>query len=83
MLAKVANALGLTLAKTFGNCYSMENKQVPLVGKIKDLQFAFPSNLEKGIKMTILVIDVLASYWMLLGHNFYKDVGAKLHMDIS
>lgn len=41
MPLKVANALGLTMTKTFSNYYSVENRQVPLVEKIKDAQFAF------------------------------------------
>lgn len=32
MPTKVATALGLNLTKTFGCCFSMENKQVPLIG---------------------------------------------------
>lgn len=83
MPLKVANALGLTLTKTFGHYYSMENKQVPLVGKIKDVQFAFTSFLEKKIKIIVLVADVPASYGMLLGCNFCKDVGGELHMDMT
>lgn len=43
MPSKVANSLGLTLTKTFGRCFSMDNKQVPLIGQIKDAQFAFAS----------------------------------------
>lgn len=66
MSLKVADALGLTLTKIFGQYYSMENKQVPCVGKIKDAQFAFASFPEKKIKMTILVVDVPASYRMFL-----------------
>ena len=80
MSAKVADALVLTLTKSFGNCYSMENKQVPLKGPIKDAQFAFASFPNKKIKMTILVADVPASYSMLLGCNFWRDVGGELNM---
>lgn len=36
MPSTVAEALGLTLTKTFGKCYSMDSKQVPLLGQIKD-----------------------------------------------
>lgn len=83
MPLKVANALDLTLTKTFGHCYSMENKQVPLIGQIKDAQFSFASFHNKKIKMTILVADVPASYGIWLGRKFCKDVGGELHMDVT
>lgn len=38
MPSKVANAFGLTLTKIFGRCFSMDNKQVPLIGQIKNNQ---------------------------------------------
>lgn len=83
MPAKVAQALGLTLTKIFGHCYYMENKQVSLIGQIKNAQFAFATYPKKKIKMTILVADVSASYRMLLGRNFFKDVDGKLNMDMT
>lgn len=83
MPTKVANALGLTLTKTFGKCFSMENKQVPLISQIKDCQFAFVAYPNKRIKMTILVVDVLASYGILLEINLCKDVGGEINMDWS
>lgn len=33
--------------------------------------------------MTVLVADVLASYGLLLGRNFGRDVGAELNMDMT
>ena len=54
---------------------------MPLKGQIKDAQFVFVSFLDKKIKVTILVDDVPASYGMLLGRNFCKDVGGELNMD--
>lgn len=81
MPVKVANALGLTLTKTFGKFFSMENKQVPLIGQIKDSQFAFDAYPNKRIKMTILVANVLTSYGILLGRSFCKDFGGEINMD--
>lgn len=81
--SKVGQCLRIKFNQIFGNCYSMENKQVPLVGKVKDAQFAFVYFPKKWIKMTILVSDVLASHRILLGHNFYKDVGGEINMDMS
>lgn len=56
---------------------------MPLIGKIKDAQFAFATFPDKKIKMTVLVADVPDSYGMLLGHNFCKDVGGELNMDMT
>ncbi|KAH9288089.1 hypothetical protein KI387_032206, partial [Taxus chinensis] len=73
MPAKVAHALGLTLTHTYGSCYSMESKEVPLVGRIKDAQVAFAALPEKKVLATILVADIPPSYGMLLSRNFCKD----------
>lgn len=83
MLAKVANVLGLTLTKTFGKCFLMENKQDLLITQIKDAQFSFTAFPDKRVKMTSLEVDVPASYGMLLGRKFCKDVGGEINMDWS
>ncbi|KAH9328552.1 hypothetical protein KI387_000660 [Taxus chinensis] len=59
----------------------METKQVPLIGQIKDAQFAFVAFPEKRVKMTILVADIPAAYGILLGRGFCKDVGGEINMD--
>ncbi|KAH9310558.1 hypothetical protein KI387_025593, partial [Taxus chinensis] len=82
MPAKVADALGITLTKTIGRCYSME-RQVPLVGKIKDAQEVLASFPDKRLKMTILVADIPVSYDMLLSRNFCKELGGEVKMDWS
>ncbi|KAH9293046.1 hypothetical protein KI387_041753 [Taxus chinensis] len=82
MPAKVADALGLTLTKTIGRCYSME-RQVPLVGQIKDAQAVLASFPDKRLKMTILVADIPVSYGMLLSRNFCKELGGEVKMDWS
>lgn len=83
MPAKFANALGLTLTNKFGRCFSMDNKKVPLIGQVKDAQFYFVAFPDKKIKMTILVADVPASYCILLGRIFCRDVGGELNMDMT
>lgn len=59
----------------------MENRQVPLIGQIKDAQFAFFAFPNNKIKMYVLVVDILASYGILLGHNLCKDVGGEINME--
>lgn len=43
----VAKALGLSLTKTLGKCYSMDSKQIHLLGQIKDAQVALVDILTK------------------------------------
>ncbi|KAH9315507.1 hypothetical protein KI387_024134 [Taxus chinensis] len=83
MPAKVAHALGLNLTRTYGSCYFMESKEVPLVGRIKDAQVAFAAFPEKKVLATILVADIPPSYGMLLSIKFYKDVSGEIQMDWS
>lgn len=76
----IAKALS-KLTKIFGCCYSMDRKQVPLVGQVKDVQTILYACLEKRLKLTILVVDIPASYGMLLSRTFYKDMGWEIKMD--
>lgn len=83
MPSAVAKALGLSLTKTFGICYSMESKQIPLLGQIKDARVALASHLNKRIKMNILIVGIPPSYGMLLSHTFCRDLGGEIKMDWS
>ncbi|KAH9296740.1 hypothetical protein KI387_044768, partial [Taxus chinensis] len=78
---KVAHALGLTLTRAFGSCYSMESRKVPLVGRIKDAQVAFAAFPEKRVLATILVADIPPLYGMFMSRNFCKEVGGEIQMD--
>ena len=77
-----AKALDLPLIKTFGKCYLMDSKQVPLVGQIKDAQVYLPTFPKKRIKLTILVADIPTSYGMLLSQTLCQHLG-EVKMDWS
>lgn len=83
MPSTVAKALGLSLTKSFGKCYSMDSKQIPLLGQIKDAQVVLASHLDKRIKLTILIADIATSYGMLLSRTFCRDLGGEIKMDWS
>lgn len=83
MPSKVAHALGLSLNKPTGKVFSMESKQVPLVGQIKDAQVVLAAHPQKKLKLNILVADIPASYGMLLSHSFCKDLGGEIQLDWS
>lgn len=79
----IPKALGLTLTKVHGRCYSMDTKQVPFLGKIKDAQVALASHLEKKLLLTILVADILASYGLLLSRIFCRDLEGEIKLNWS
>lgn len=83
MPSTLAKALGLSLNKTFDRCYSMDSKQIPLLGQIKDAQVVLASHPNKRIMLTILIDDIPASYGMLLSHTFCRDLGGEIKMDWS
>ena len=73
----IAKALGLNLTKMHGRCYSMDAKQFPLLGQIKDAQVTLASHPEKKLLLTILVANILASYGLLLSKSFCRDLGGR------
>ena len=81
MPTAVAKALDLPLTKTFGKCYSMDSKQVPLIGQIKHAQVSLVEFPQKRIKLTILVADIPTFYGVLLSRTFYRDLGGEVKMD--
>lgn len=83
MPSKVAHALGLSLNKPNIKVFSMESKQVPLVGQIKDAQVVLAAHPQKKLKLNILVADIPASYGMLLSRSFCKDLGGEIQLDWS
>ncbi|XP_057856711.2 uncharacterized protein LOC131066053 [Cryptomeria japonica] len=70
MPSAVAKALALSLTKTFGKCYSMDSKQIPLLGQIKDVQVA----LAKGTPED--VVDLTAGLWEMEFDGSYASAGS-------
>lgn len=79
----VAKSLGITLTKTFGRCYSMDAKQVPQMGRVKETQGFLASFPDKRVELTILVVDIPSSYGMLLSRTFCKYMGGEIKMKWS
>ena len=50
---------------------------------MKDVQVVLYACLDKRLKLTILVADILASYGALLSRTFCKDMGREIKMDWS
>lgn len=83
MSATVAKTLDLPLTKTFGRCYAMNSKKVPLINQIKDAQVSLVEFLAKRVKLIVLIVDILTSYGILLSRTFCKDLGVGLKLDWS
>lgn len=62
----VMKELGLEVDDNYGTCYAMDNRSVPVVGVLKDLEIKIASYREDTYKIDITVIDVPPSYGMLL-----------------
>lgn len=78
-----SRALGLTLTKMFGSCYSVDVKKVPLLGQVKYAQASLVMHPTKRMKLNILVVYIPTSYVMLLSRIFFKDMGGEIKMDWS
>lgn len=83
MPSTVAKDFSLSFTKIFGRFYSMDSKQIPLHGQIKDVQVALATHPSKRVKLTILVANIPANYGMLLSRTFCKDLGGEIKMDWS
>jgi hypothetical protein len=83
MSSSIAKALGILLTKTFSHCYSMDAKQVPLFGQIKDAQVSLAAYPFKRLKLTILELDILPSYGMLLSRSLCKEMVGEIKLDWS
>lgn len=79
----IAKSLGLTITKVHGRCYSMDTKQVPFLGQIKDAQVALAIHPKKKLLLTILVVDIRASYGLFLSRIFCRDLGREIKLDWS
>lgn len=54
-----------------------------LIKQIKDVQVAFEAHLEKRLKLTILITNILLSSSMIINQIFYIYLGGEIHMDWS
>lgn len=66
-----------------GKLFSIDSKQVPLVGEIKVAQVSLATYPQKKLKLSILVADISVSHGMLLSQIFCKDLGSEIQLDWS
>ena len=83
MSADVMKEIGLKVDTPFGKCYAMDNRSVPVVGIIKNVEFRFPSFPHISYRTDITVVEISASYGMLLSRQWSNLVGGHVQLDLS
>lgn len=68
---------------TFGKCYAMDSRSVPVVGVMKDVEFKLVACPEASYKIDITVVDVPPNYGMLLSRQWSNMIGGHAQLDLS
>lgn len=79
----IMKELGMHVDTPYDKCYAMDNRLVPVVGIMKDVEFRFPAYLDTAYKTDIIVVQVLANYGMLLSRHWSNLVGGHVQLDLS
>ncbi|XP_059070571.1 uncharacterized protein LOC131860207 [Cryptomeria japonica] len=66
----VMKELGMHVDTPYGKCYAMDNRSVPIVGIMKDVEFRFPACPDTSYKIDITVVQVPPNYGMLLSRKW-------------
>ena len=83
MSADVMKEVGLKVDTPYGKCYAMDNRSVPVVGIIKNIEFRFPSFPHISYRTDITVVEISACYGMLLSRQWSNLVGGHVQLDMS
>lgn len=83
MFADVMKELGLKLDTPYGKCYAMDNRSVPIVGIIKNVEFRFSTFPQISYRTDITVVEISASYGMLSSRQWSNLVGGHVQLDLS
>lgn len=79
----VLKELGMGVDTTFGKCYAMDNRFVPVVGVMRDVEFKLEECPEASYKTNITVVDVPPNYGMLLSRQWSNLIGGHVQLDLS
>ena len=83
MSADVMNKIDLKVDTPYGKCYAMDNRSIPVVGIIKNVEFHFPTFPQISYRTNIIVFGISASYGMLLSRQWSNLVGGHVQLDLS
>lgn len=79
----VMKELGMSVDTNFGKCYAMDNRSVPVVGVMKDVEFKLGACPKASYKTYITVVDVPPNYGMLLSRQWSILIGGHVQLDLS
>lgn len=79
----VMKELGLSVSTLYGKCYAMDNREVLVVGTIKDVEIKIAAFPEATYKVDVIVIDTKPHYGMLLSRQWVAIVGGNVQLDLS
>jgi len=54
----VMKELGMWVDTTYGQCYAMDNRSIPVVGIMKDVEIKLASHPEATYNIDITVVDI-------------------------
>lgn len=83
MSSDVMKELGMKVDTTYGRCYAIHNRSIPIVGIMKYVEFKFPSCPEISYNIDITVVEVPTNYGILLSRQSSNLVGGNIQLDLS
>lgn len=79
----VMKELGLLVTTVYGKCYAMDNREVPVIGTMKDVEVKIAAFPKATYKMDVIVTDTKPHYGMLLTRQWAVAVGRNDQLDLS
>lgn len=79
----VMKELGLSVTTVYGKCYAMDNREVPIIGTMKDVEVKIAAFPEATYKMDVIVTDTKPHYGMLLSRQWAAAVWGNVQLDLS
>lgn len=79
----VMKELGLSVTTIYGKCYAMDNREVPMIGTMRDVKVKIAAFPEATYKMDVIVTDTKPHYGMLLSRQWAVAVGGNVQLDLS
>lgn len=83
MLVGVIKQLGMWVDTNGGKCYAMDNRPVPVVGIMKDVEVKLVAYPQVVYYIDITMIDARPHFGMLLSRKWTAIVGRNVQFDLS
>jgi len=79
----VMKELGMWVDTTFGRCYAMDNRSIPFIGIMRDVEIQLASYPEATYNIDITMVDIPPYYGMLLSRQWAMMAGGNVQLDLS